>query len=200
MAPRPVTALVPLKALGEAKGRLAPAWSPTARRALAWRMAATVCDACVASTAITSVVVLAGDDDAATVADGRAVTVRRVPPGLGAALADADAAISDAGATLVVAADLPLVRAAELTALVAAAGDGPAVVLAPTADGGTGALLRSPPRIVDPAFGPDSAAAHRRAAARAGVRVVQWWSPSLGHDIDQPADAAPHQRAGDAGQ
>lgn len=190
MASEPVTALVPLKALEAAKTRLASALTPTARRDLAARMAAAVCDACLASPAIASVVLLAGDEAAAGVAAGRDVTVRRSPPGLGAALADADAAWADAAATLVVAADLPDVGSGELTALVAAAGEGPAVVVAPTVDGGTGALLRRPPQAIAAAFGHNSAAAHQRAATEAGVRWVRWWSPTLGHDVDEPADLA----------
>lgn len=189
MTPGPVTALVPLKALDEAKSRLAAALSPAARRDLAARMAAAVCDACVACPAIGSVVLLAGDEAAAQVATERDVVVRRSPaPGLAAALADADAAFADAAATLVVAADLPGVGAAELTALIAAAGEEPAVVLAPTVDGGTGALLRCPPTAMASAFGPGSAAAHGTAAAEAGVRLVRWWSPALGHDVDEPGD------------
>lgn len=189
MASDPVTALVPLKALEAAKTRLASALTPAARRELAARMAAAVCDACLASPAIASVVLLAGDEAAAGVAAGRDVTVRHSPaPGLGAALADADAVWADAAATLVVAADLPGVCSGELTALVAAAGDGPAVVVAPTVDGGTGALLRRPPAAIAAAFGHDSAVAHQRAATEAGVRLVRWWSPTLGHDVDEPAD------------
>lgn len=191
MASDPVTALVPLKALDAAKTRLAPALPPAARRDLAARMAAAVCDACVACPAIGSVVLLAGDDAAAEVAAERDVAVRRSPaPGLAAALADADAAFADAAATLVVAADLPGVAGAELTALIAAAGDGPAAVLAPTVDGGTGALLRRPPTAIESAFGPASAAAHGAAATAAGIRLVRWWSPSLGHDVDEPGDLA----------
>lgn len=189
MASAPVTALVPLKALDAAKTRLASALPPVARRDLAARMAAVVCDACVACPAIGSVVLLAGDDAAARVATGRDVTVRRSPtPGLAAALADADAAFADAAATLVVAADLPGVGSDELAALIAAAGEGPAVVLAPTADGGTGALLRHPPTAIPAAFGPASAAAHAAAATAAGVRLVRWWSATLGHDVDEPED------------
>lgn len=189
--PSPVTAFVPLKALDEAKSRLAPALSSAQRRDLALRMAGAVCDACIASPAIASVVLLAGDAAAATVAEGRDVTVRRSPaPGLAAALDDADAAVGDARASLVVAADLPQVHAAELTALVAAAGHGPAVIVAPTVDGGTGALLRQPPSVMATAFGWRSATAHQKAAEHAGVRVVRWWSPALGHDVDEPDDLA----------
>jgi 2-phospho-L-lactate guanylyltransferase len=200
MAGDTVTALVPLKALAAAKTRLAPALTPAARRDLAARLAASVCDACVACPAIDAVVLLAGDDDAAAVATGRSVTVWRPPAcGLSAALAEADAAYADAGATLVLAADLAGVRAAELTGLITAGARGPAVVLAPTADGGTGALLRRPAGVIAPAYGPGSAAAHRAAAAAAGARLVCWWSPWLGHDVDEPADLAIAEACADSG-
>lgn len=183
------TAVVPLKALELAKGRLADELPPERRRELVrWMFARTVA-ACRAARAVDSVLAVVGDDEgAALAAEHGAVVVRDDGGGLQAALALADAATRDAAATLVVAADVPLVTGADLDRVWAAAApaDAPAVVVAPTSDGGTGALLRRPPGVIPTAFGPDSAAAHLALAARAGVRAVSVDVPALALDVDTP--------------
>ena len=52
---------------------------------------------------------------------------------------------------------------------------------------GSNALLLSPPGIIEPAFGPDSRAAHRAAAEAAGARWLELPGP-LSLDVDTPAD------------
>ncbi|MGH2721159.1 MAG: hypothetical protein ACRDJO_06095, partial [Actinomycetota bacterium] len=61
-------------------------------------------------------------------------------------------------------------------------------VVAASADGGTTALLRTPPDAIEPAFGPGSAGLHTAAALRAGRSVVLVTPPSLRLDVDRPAD------------
>jgi 2-phospho-L-lactate guanylyltransferase (CobY/MobA/RfbA family) len=62
------------------------------------------------------------------------------------------------------------------------------VVLAPSLDGGTSALLRAPHDVIPAAFGPSSAARHRELAKRAGVPYRELVLPSLAIDIDLPDD------------
>ena len=62
-------------------------------------------------------------------------------------------------------------------------------MLAPARDGGTAALLRRPPDAIPGCFGADSAKAHRAAAERAGVRLVELPLPSLAIDLDRIEDA-----------
>lgn len=85
-------------------------------------------------------------------------------------------------------ADLPLVQPAELEHLFEAASAPRVVVLAPSHDGGTNALLRSPPGVISSQFGEGSLARHLAAAhqAKVPVRVVE--SPGLRLDLDTPAD------------
>lgn len=63
-----------------------------------------------------------------------------------------------------------------------------AVSLAPSADGGTSALLRRPHDAIPTLFGPGSAKLHREAAARAGVAYTEVSLPSLATDLDCPED------------
>lgn len=185
----PVPAIVPVKALGQAKSRLAPRLEPAERRALMAWMLDRVLNACAASSAIAEILVIAGDEEAAALVGSRPeLQVLLEPrPGLGSAIERADEASAEASATAVIAADLPLLEAADLDALCAAGADAPGVVVAPTADGGTGALLRRPPRVIRAAFGPRSAAAHLAAAARAGVAGRRLNRRGLTVDIDTPA-------------
>lgn len=126
------------------------------------------------------------------------VTVSDPGSGLNDALrAGRDAAVA-AGATavLMLPADLPLLSAASLDALLhaadatVAAGNGqPVVVIAPAdARTGTNALLLSPPETIEPHFGPESFAAHLRAAAAADASVQVVDDPLLGFDLDTPDD------------
>jgi 2-phospho-L-lactate guanylyltransferase (CobY/MobA/RfbA family) len=57
-------------------------------------------------------------------------------------------------------------------------------VLAPSRDGGTGALARAPADAIPSRFGAGSADAHRRAAREAGVPLVELALPSLAVDLD----------------
>ncbi len=63
-----------------------------------------------------------------------------------------------------------------------------AVVIAPTDDGGTSALLRRPADVIGTAFGTDSAVAHERLARRAGIVPSVVHRPGLAHDVDVIAD------------
>lgn len=183
-----VTAIVPLKALDRAKGRLAGCLDAASRRQLVAWMFARVVEACRASRHVRDVVVVAGDGAAAALASLHGVerVVVEAPSGLAAALAAADRATADAHASLVVAADLPLVTAAELDTVCRVGAAGPCVVVAAADDGGTGALLRRPAGVIGTAFGQQSAAAHLHLAQQARVRGVRLRLPGLALDVDTP--------------
>ena len=110
--------------------------------------------------------------------------------GLNAAL-DFAAGVAIAGgasALLALPADLPLATAADVMALTTSLPAAPAVVLAPTVDGGTGALLRCPPLALPARFGPSSLRAHLRLAEHHSVNTRVVGLPHLALDIDRPAD------------
>jgi len=64
------------------------------------------------------------------------------------------------------------------------------VVLAPAHDGGTNALLATPPDAIDFCFGRGSCAAHQKAAELAGVTCTIVPLESLKYDIDTSTDLA----------
>ena len=184
---RDVIAIVPLKALGQAKGRMAFALDAGLRlEAVAW-MLDRVLAALAGARGVAQVLVVAGDAAGVDLVGDRAdrVLLERTP-GLVAALGAADAATRLAGATMVLAADLPLVTADEVDAVCGAGVSGPCVVLVATRDGGTGALLRRPGHAMGTAYGPRSAIAHLALARAAGLRVQQLDLPGLAFDVDTP--------------
>ena len=184
----PVTAIVPLKALADAKGRLSQALDPAQRQSFAAWMAGRVIAACAACAGIDDVLVVAGDEAAAAVGRQAGARVLLVAePGLRVALERADAETEGCSATLIVAADLPEASAADLTAVLAADASRRAVVIAPTHDGGTGALLRRPPAVMGTAYGPGSAAAHVELARAAGLEPLTLRIGGLARDVDTPA-------------
>ena len=175
--------LVPLKALAEAKGRLAPEVGPLQRRLLAIAMFEDVIAALQAVPALTAPVVVSPDREVWRRADAMGCRVVEEPPGAGglnAALAAAAKAVSNAS-LLVVAADLPLASAAGLERVLAA--EAPVAVV-PSADGaGTNVLAWRDPASFAPSFGPASAARHL--AVPGAVRVDD---PGLSLDVDTVDD------------
>ena len=176
--------LVPVKALAQAKGRLAPAVGPLPRRLLALAMFEDVIAALQSVPGLAAPVVVSPDREVWRRADALGCRVVEEPPGaadLNAALATAAARFGN-GPLLVVAADLPLASAAGLERVLAAARAPVAVV--PSADGGgTNVLAWRDPASFAPSFGPDSAARHL--AVPGAVRVDD---PGLSLDVDTVED------------
>lgn len=186
------TAIVPVKSLATAKGRLAPVLSPPARAALVERMLIHVLGVLDAA-GIGDRLVATGDRTLAALAEGRGAAV--FDPGtdddLNAAVSSAvrSARSGGADAVMLLAADLPWLSAADLGALLA--GTDP-VVIGEAEDGGTNALLLAPGTTLPFAFATGTASAGRHAALAGesglGVRLLR--RPGLARDIDTPADLA----------
>jgi 2-phospho-L-lactate guanylyltransferase len=110
----------------------------------------------------------------------------------------ASAMANGADALLVLPADLPLLTSEDLYALTAPILEPLAlsdpveqtgrVVLAPSHDGGTNALLLHPPDVIPFAFGVRSFDRHYAAAEAAGCAVSIVRTPSLAYDLDLPED------------
>lgn len=181
-----VVAVVPLNVLSLGKGRLSPALDARARVELVLWMLERVVRACAESQHVTATLVVAGDAAGAEAARRHRCADVVVQPGVGLddALAHADALTAGAAATLVVAADIPLVTAADLDEVCSAGATGRRVVIAEAHDGGTAALLRRPAATIATSFGVASAAAHARAARQAGIRPVRLRLPRLALDVD----------------
>jgi 2-phospho-L-lactate/phosphoenolpyruvate guanylyltransferase len=192
MSPSPATAtvaLVPLRAPGVGKSRLAGTLSVEGRAALAGAMLADV-TAALGAAPVDRVVVAAGGPAAVAAASALGLETIADQPGargLDGAIAAAVARLGPVGALLVVAGDLPCLAAAEVARVL---DEDAEVVVAPTIDGGTGALLRRPPDACVTAYGLGSARRHLALARAAGRTAVQVTSPGFAYDVDVAADLA----------
>lgn len=89
---------------------------------------------------------------------------------------------------LVLPADLPLLTHTDLDELYELALEGDSMIIAPSRDGGTNALLLRPPHAIDYAFGEQSFARHLSLATAARLPVHVYTSATLALDIDRPED------------
>ena len=176
--------LIPVKALAEAKGRLAPEVGPLQRRLLAIAMFEDVVAALQSVRGLERPVVVSPDREVWRRADAMGCRVVEEPAGAGdlnGALAAAAATANGSG-LLVVAADLPLASAAGLERVLAAA-TAPVAVVPSHDGGGTNVLAWRDPASFAPSFGPASAARHL--AVPGAVRVDE---PGLALDVDTADD------------
>lgn len=188
-------AIVPVKALGQAKRRLSGALPDAARQRLVLAMLEDVLAAVAGAGGIDGVVVVTPDARVAELAQshGAAIVPEPGAEGLNPAIESGIAYARSRGAAqvLVLPADVPLATADELGGLVESRGSRPGVTLAPSHDGGgTNGLLLTPPNVIAPCYGPGSYLQHlsQAMARRVDVNVVHL--PGLACDIDQPADLA----------
>ncbi|MGM0981927.1 MAG: 2-phospho-L-lactate guanylyltransferase [Pseudomonadota bacterium] len=91
-------------------------------------------------------------------------------------------------AQLLIPADIVQLDEAEIHELLEAQSEEAGVVICPATDGGTNALLTSPPDAMPFRFGPRSAEAHRETALRRGLSCQMLELPQLRFDLDTPAD------------
>ena len=179
--------IVPLRQPGAGKSRLARMLSPEARAELATAMLSDVVAALRAS-AVDEVVIAADGPAAARAAATTGARVVLDPPGtadLDTALAAAAVQVPADRDLLVVPADLPRLTGQDVDALLAAQQP---VVVAPTAGGGTGGLLRRVGARIPTAYGPGSAARHVAAARHAGLQATTVERDGFHHDVDTWTD------------
>ncbi|MDA3005776.1 MAG: 2-phospho-L-lactate guanylyltransferase [Actinomycetota bacterium] len=193
MAAHDVGAVVPVKRLGYALGRLAGVLDRPERRVLQSAMLGDVLAALAGSTRLGEIVVVTSDPRARAVAESigaRTIADHDPPRGINAAVSLGLEAL-DAHSALVVVSDLPLITAADVDHLIGAAPEGDAVVLARSEDGtGTNAMLLTPPMGITPALGPGSLATHMALAATAGMPAEVTYHPGIALDVDTPDDLA----------
>ncbi len=183
--------LIPVKPFSEGKSRLADTLDIEERALLSRHLLRRVLQTTRSSELFTEILVISRDPEVLREAAeaGSNVMVER-STGLNHALSAArDRAVDDgADAILILPTDLPLMTASDLHRLLATLTGSPSVVIAPSHDGGTNALLLYPPDVIDFAFGLDSFREHHRQAIQAGVAIQVVESPTLALDIDRPGD------------
>lgn len=183
--------LIPVRPLEEGKSRLAAILSPEERAALNHRFLAHVIEVCRAVLPAERCWIVSRSAEVLAMARATgAQAVEERGQTLNPALTQAAkaAACSERIPVLALSTDLPRLSAADLKALIEAAGRAE-VVIAPDKSGtGTNALLLASAGLIPYQYGPDSFAAHREAARRAGSSVEVVKRHGLAFDVDTPVD------------
>jgi 2-phospho-L-lactate guanylyltransferase len=197
--------LIPVKDLSSAKQRLAAVLDQPRRTQLAQAMLEDVLDAVAAVPSRPAVALVTSDPFASHLAASYGFEVIPDTDNLGEtqAIGMATAICRRRGAefTLVLPGDIPLVTAAEITAVLDAArcevntSDGSdgwqGCVLVPAADGrGSNAILRRPCDLIPLSFGNDSFLPHRAAAEATGKACVILELAGIALDVDRAAELA----------
>jgi 2-phospho-L-lactate/phosphoenolpyruvate guanylyltransferase len=198
------TAVLPVKRLYAAKQRLAAGLGGEARRALAEAMVADVLEAIGEARTVERTIVVSGDPVAQELAAGSGAEVVPDPEDGGhveAALAGiARAEVEGAECVVLLPGDCPLLDPRELDRLLTGVPERYVGIVPDRHGSGTNALVLSPPDAIVPAFGEGSRERHVAAAREAGVPFEVEEAPSLGLDLDTPADVIALTRALEAGQ
>ncbi len=182
-------AVIPAKPASEGKSRLAPVLSPASRLRLNLRLFEHTLATVSAVFAPGRIIVVSRDAALLEIAEAAGARgLRERGDDLNEALHQAAALLPPGRGLLTVSTDLPNLTPDDLRAMLAPQGR---VAIAPDRAGtGTNALFTSPAAAIPYAFGLDSFARHKAAAARIGVlpRIIS--RPGLAFDLDMPEDLA----------
>jgi 2-phospho-L-lactate/phosphoenolpyruvate guanylyltransferase len=193
--------ITPVKPFAEGKSRLAPVLSDPQRYDLNRQLLHNLLDRAQATQLFAGVIVVGRDPQVlADVTWDRVSFAQETEPSpngtphslLNRALEQARqrALQANADAILILPADLPLLTSTDITHL-SRLGQTPAtMVIAPSQDGGTNALLLHPPQGIPFAFGHHSFARHCTLAEQANLPYRIFESPTLSFDLDWPEDLA----------
>ncbi len=194
--------VIPVKPFNEGKSRLAACISPQQRHALNRELLTRTLTAINQAQIDAQILVVSRDTHAlaaAKRAGSHTLAEDSQPcspndPGsesqLNAALTQAARYAATHGATkvLVLPTDMPNLTADDVRTMASPSNRDPQIMIAPSRDGGTNALLLQPAHAIPFAFGCNSFQRHQRLAAEAGIPVHIVESDSLLFDIDLPED------------
>jgi len=185
--------LIPLKDPDNAKTRLAGLFSANERRLLVWAMFDDVCNAVREAREPDCVVMVTNYQPAILRAREIEwdVLIEESQVSESASIDWASRMLAQRGIDTVMRlpADLPLVRADDIDAVLSLTIDAPGALLVPSREGtGTNAIIRTPPTLFPSRFGPNSLALHKQEAAKVGVECVILENARIALDIDEPAD------------
>ncbi len=185
-----VFAIIPVKCFNISKKRLSSVLNPEQRRALTAAMLEDVLGAVKAST-VQQVLVISPDSAAREIADKFGFSyLSPKDTDLNPSLSEAIewCMQKNANAVLILPADIPLVSSKDIDKLVEFGSEKSTIVLSPSINGGTNALLLNPPTVIPICFGSDSLFKHVREAIAKKVKIRFHSSRGLSLDIDSEED------------
>jgi 2-phospho-L-lactate guanylyltransferase len=186
-----VWALIPVKSPGRSKTRLASVLQPQECAKLSRAMFMDVLAAMDAADKVCDIAVLTNDDEIAAIAQGlgHRVLPDRSEGELCDGLNTAARKLAELGAetVLIVPGDLPTITSTDIDLLLQRHPGGLSICPA-IRDGGTNALVCSPPDALPFQFGKDSARKHLEQAAKRGMETTRLPMQPFFRDIDTPDD------------
>lgn len=185
--------VVPVKPFAEGKSRLATVLSWQQRRGLNHYLFHNLLTQAQAAQVFTGVVVVGRDPQVvAEVTWAQVAFEQEEKQSLNQALEQGRrrALLQGAEAILILPADLPLLTVGDIIQLYKLGQVQPRMVIAPSHDGGTNALLLHPPQMIPFAFGEQSFTRHCTLANKVRLPYRIYESPSLSFDLDWPKDLA----------
>lgn len=186
--------VIPAKDFHGAKQRLAGLLQPHERSALARATLTDTLTACVQAAGLAGIGVVTCDREVAELAEAMRAEVLWEAQARGQSEAVARGAREclrrGIASMLTMPGDIPLLTAADVEALAAAAQPAAVVMVPNREDSGTNALLLTPPDCLPVAFGDDSFRRHLRLCAERGLAVDVRRMPRVALDIDTPEDLA----------
>jgi 2-phospho-L-lactate/phosphoenolpyruvate guanylyltransferase len=193
-----VALIIAVKRLAAAKTRLAPVFSARTRETVVLAMLIDTLTAAASVGSVASITVITPDEAAGAAAADLGANVLADPtPGghgdpLNNAITAAEKEVAGSFSNIVVLqGDLPALQTQELSGAIVAARHHQRSFVADRLATGTAALFAFGTAL-DPKFGPDSSARHRRSGA---IELTGAW-PGLRCDVDTPADLAAARRLG----
>lgn len=184
-------AIIPVKQLSEAKSSLKPALTHEQRREFVLRMLEDVLAAVELAQSVDNVMIVSPDDEVLNFANSKgATTVIDPGAGLNDALRTAIDRAEKSGAeeVLILPADIPLLRPADIEEIINKPSGERGIVIAPSEEDGTNALLLRPPDVMDIHFGGESFPKHMKEARRRGIHPHIYRSKGLEVDVDDVTD------------
>lgn len=188
-----VWVVIPVKPLNQAKTRLSQVLTPLERQQLAETMLRHVLGVVRHVPQLMGTLVISRDNKALTIAReyGARTVQESGAPELNSALMRATQVISrlNGSAILILPADLPLLEAEDVRAIIQMGQNEPSMVIATDQHrDGTNALFTRPPGLIEYAYGPGSFNRHIEKGLEVGAEVHEYQSDRLSLDIDMPAD------------
>ena len=182
--------IVPVKKLDDAKSRLSPLLLNNERKEFCLKMLEDVLATVKTTRLVQQTVVVSMDTRALRVAKSfNAVPLTETQPGLNRAVSEATCWCIQKGATsaLILPADIPLITSEDVDQIINLS-EGSPIVISPSQDGGTNALLQKPPNLIPTRFGRNSFVEHLNEASVRGVLAKVYRSQRVAMDIDSIRD------------
>jgi 2-phospho-L-lactate guanylyltransferase len=193
------TAILPIKRFSAGKQRLATGMSGRGRRDLVAAMAGDVLTALAQARMVEQTILVSAEPRAQEMARAVGAEVLEDPGDRGhseaARLGIARASESGAEAVILVPGDCPLLDPQEIDGLLTGLPPHHVAVIPDRHGTGTNGLVLSPPDAIPPAFGENSRERHEESALSRGLSCSIENIPSLGLDLDTPADLIALTRA-----